>query len=172
MGIGIPVELRIESVTIGYVLKAEYFLPENVSNYLNYIEDPFDVTTRPLNTEFDRKRREMADPNESIEQLMAEPYPAELPIIKNQNGFDNVSNEQYEIYQVPAIEVEADKLSMDDYWSKMDAGEVVGSPMRAKGPQNLGESRWNAYKTMAILADLYVFCFSKLPNKISKQYFT
>lgn len=169
MGLGIPVPLRIESVTIGYVLKAEYYLPENASNYLNFIEDPFDVTTQPINTPFDRRRREADHMAESGEKLSEEPSPTEMP---NEYGYDNLSNEGYERYRVPAVEVkfdktapttsatenELDKLSVEDYWSKMDNGETLKSSEAVKQPQDLSASRWNAYKTMATLADLYVSC--------------
>lgn len=32
MGVGVPADLELESVTIGWVYKALYFLPEGASN--------------------------------------------------------------------------------------------------------------------------------------------
>ena len=32
-GVGLPVDLEVESVTVGYVFKTEYFLPYNLSQW-------------------------------------------------------------------------------------------------------------------------------------------
>lgn len=113
VGIGIPVDLEIESVTIGWVLKAEYFLPENASNYLNIIADPFDLTTRPIGQYYVRKRRELDGPT-----LLEEPKPTEAPLVNdissnitqtpsNSSGFDELLKQKYEKYEVPVVEVES-----------------------------------------------------------------
>lgn len=44
-GFGIPVDLNLESLTMGYVYKANYYLPENVSHYVDIIGDPFQKQT-------------------------------------------------------------------------------------------------------------------------------
>lgn len=117
VGIGIPVDLEIESVTIGWVLKAEYFLPENASNYLNIIADPFDLTTRPIGVYYVRKRREMEEA-----ALLEEPKPTEAPIATDENrdsqpsnvsayssssGYDETLKQKFEHYEVPVVEVES-----------------------------------------------------------------
>lgn len=169
MGIGIPVDLEIESVTIGYVLKAEYFLPENASNYINFIADPFDLTTRPIGN-FYRKRREDDGADEMGAQLLEEPKPTEAPAAAvNSSGFDSVLNQKYEKYAVPAIEVESgtdsppfasplnrpDGMSDADYWNQEDRAEWLNDPLRLKQPQNLDMSRWIVYKGIATMAERY-----------------
>lgn len=41
-GFGIPVDLDRESLTMGYVFKANYYLPSNASNYIDFLADPFE----------------------------------------------------------------------------------------------------------------------------------
>lgn len=160
MGIGIPVDLEIESVTIGYVFKAEYFLPENRSNYLNFIADPFDLTTRPISGFFERKRRSADQPNEPQQLLLEEAKPTEAPDKQNVSGYDTVLQQKYEKYQVPVVEVDSgpntpssstptslsewadDDMSEADYWNQEDKADWLNDPLRPKQPQNLGTARW------------------------------
>lgn len=161
MGIGIPVALEIESVTIGYVFKAEFFLPENRSNYLNFIADPFDLSTRPISGFYFRKRRDLDDPNASDPSLLEEPKPTEAPDLKNSTGYDSVLQQKYEQYQVPVVEVESgpnaasseptlmsgwddDSMSEADYWNQEDNADWLNDPLRPKRPQNVGAARWIA----------------------------
>lgn len=175
MGVGIPVELHIESVTTGYVFKAEYFLPENATNYLNYIRDPFDLTTRILSSKFVRKRR---DGSES--SVMEEPEPtAAPPAAINSSGFDSYLNEKYENYQVPVIQIEgeSDDSSMptdddeddEDFddseeSNPYDNEESLYNAMGQNPSPDLSASRWNSYKSMAALAKMYVFYNTKSLN--------
>lgn len=162
MGIGIPVDLELESVTIGYVFKSEYFLPENASNFLNFLADPFDLTTRPISGFFERKRRQLKDPNASDLPLLEEPKPTEAPASKSSSGFDSDLNQKYEKYEVNAVEVESgtdtppveepQEVSDADYWNQEDKAEWLNDPLRPKQPQNLGTSRWIVYKGIATLA--------------------
>lgn len=160
-GIGIPVDLELESVTIGYVFKCEYFLPENATNYLNYLADPFDLTTRPITGFFKRKKR-----------MLEEPKPTELPpkmdTEKSQIGFDTELNQKYEKYEVnpEVIESQTDEPEIDgdnenelsdaDYWNREDHTAWQRDPLRPKAPQNLATSRWTVYKGLAALAERYV----------------
>lgn len=174
MGIGIPVDLELESVTIGYVLKAEYFLPENASNYLNFIADPFDLTTRPISNFYVRKRRENDGPEEAGAQLLEEPKPTEAPTAGNSSGYDSVLNQKYEKYEVPAIEVDSgtdtpppvvtasDGMSEADYWNQEDRAEWLNDPMRPKQPQNLDMSRWIVYKGIATMAERYFINYKQI----------
>lgn len=160
MGIGIPVSLEIESVTIGYVFKSEFFLPENRSNFLNFIADPFDLTTRPITGFFVRKRRDVDDPEASDAPLLEEPKPTEAPEFKNSSGYDSVLQQKYEKYQVPVVEVESGPnapsstptstsewdddyvLSETDYLNQEGRIDWLNDPLRPKQPQNLGTARW------------------------------
>lgn len=147
--------MELESVTIGYVFKAEYFLPENASNYLSFFNDPFDLTTRPISGFFDRKKR-------TIEL----PKPTELPTnsfeVGNTSGYDSEQNEKYEKHEVEAEIVESgtephesddNEMSEADYWNQEDRAEWLNDPSRPRGPQNLATSRWTVYKGFAALAE-------------------
>lgn len=156
--------MELESVTIGYVFKAEFFLPENASNYLNFFADPFDLTTRPITG---RKRR-----RRSIEEIDA---PTEVPMtnsVDEYHGYDNEQNEKYERHQVEAEIVESgtepsdddvddnNQMSDEELWFQDDQYDKSNDPMALKQPQNLATSRWTVYKGMAALADRFVFkCF-------------
>lgn len=153
-GIGIPVDLDLESVTIGYVFKAEFFLPENASNFLNILADPFDVTTRPITGKRRRRR--------SIEEI---DVPTEVPsnALDEYRGFDSVQNEKFEKHQVQAEMVESgtepsdndDDTSDDEVWFQGDQYNRANDPMALKHPQNLATSRWTIYKGMAALAERF-----------------
>lgn len=153
-GIGIPVELQMESVTIGYVFKSQYFLPENASNYLDPISDPFDLTPQPITSYFLRKRRQLEDLQASDLPLLERPGPTEAATSKNSSGFDSLLNQKYEKYEVNAVEVESGtdvpsiddqpEMSDGDYLNHEDETECLNDP-----PQNLGNSRWIVYKGIA-----------------------
>lgn len=152
IGIGIPVDLEIESVTVGWVQKSEFFLPENASNYLNFLFDPFDLTTRPIDGFFVRKKRG----DRSIE----DPVPTENPakIAQDSVGYDTDEHEKYEKHQVEAEVVESgtefeahhEESSDADYWNQEDHAEWMNK-FKPKQPRNLGMVRWGIYKSMAVL---------------------
>lgn len=143
-------------MTIGYVFKAEFFLPENASNYLNFFADPFDPTPRPITG---RRRRSIELPTNAVEEY---------------HGYDKEQNEKYERHQVEAEIVESGtELSEDGYddydgsrvsdeelWFQDDQYDKSSDPMALKHPQNLATSRWTVYKGMAALAERFVSaCF-------------
>lgn len=145
-------------MTIGYVFKAEFFLPENASNYLNFLADPFDLTTRPLTG---RRRRS----NEKIEA------PTEVPTnaVDEYKGYDKEQNEKFERHQVEAEIVESgteptddgygdydqNQMSDEELWFQDDHYDKSSDPMALKHPQNLATSRWTVYKGMAALAERF-----------------
>lgn len=47
-GVGIPVDLDLETVTMGFVFKVGFLLPKNVSELAHELNDPFDVSTHQL----------------------------------------------------------------------------------------------------------------------------
>ena len=65
-GIGIPVDVEPESMTIGYVLKAQYFLPYNVSQLYPTRFEKRDVTENHYFTTHDSAINEYSDDNESL----------------------------------------------------------------------------------------------------------
>lgn len=139
-------DLELESVTIGYVFKAEFFLPENASNFLNPLSDPFDVSTQPITGFFNRRKR-----------MIELPKPTEDPI--NAVGYDNVQNEKFERHQVEAEIIESgtepvlNELSDEELWFRDEEFDRSNDPMRPLAPQNLGTSRWTVYKGLAALAE-------------------
>lgn len=140
-GVGIPVELGFEAVTIGYVFKCEFFLPENASNYLNPLSDPFEITTRPIDGFYRRKRE-----NEPIE----EPKPTEKPL------FDEEKVEKYKA--IPKLieeqpNVDESQMNDVDYWNQEDPNAWNNYPLRPKKAYNLGMSRWTVYHAIAALLD-------------------
>lgn len=154
MGIGIPVDLEIESVTIGWVLKAEYFLPENASNYLKIIADPFDISTRPIGTYYERKRRGLSALDPSSPVLLEEAKPTEAPAATNvlgeearphsadavnASGFDSELNQKFERYEVPVVEVE----SGTDAPPPPPPDELYGSPQWNRADGMSEADYWN-----------------------------
>lgn len=147
-------------MTIGYVFKCEYFLPENASNYLNYLADPFDLTTRPISGFFDRKKRMVEEPKPTE-------WPPKIDEVDSATGFDAELNQKYEKYEVQpeVIETQTDEpepdynsedeneLSDADYWNREDHSAWLRDPLRPKSPQNLATSRWTVYKGLATLAE-------------------
>ncbi|XP_055326696.1 uncharacterized protein LOC129580373 [Sitodiplosis mosellana] len=148
-GIGIPVDLELESVTIGYVFKAEFFLPENASNYLNGLADPFDITTRPITG---RRRR-------FIEETKSTQVPENT--LNDYQGFDSEQNERFEKHLVDAEIIESGTVAtsdVDEYsdersWFEPEHFDRSKDPTALKGPQNLGTTRWTIYKGMAAIAE-------------------
>lgn len=149
-GIGIPVDLELESVTVGWVNKVEYFLPENASNYLNYFNDPFELSTRPIDGFYPiRKKRD---------SLLEEPKPTENPYtMHGEKGYDIDENEHFEKHQVEAEVVESgtedddDEMTEADYWNQEDGAEWFND-IKPKQPKNLAMARWGIYKSIAVLA--------------------
>ncbi|XP_031621805.1 uncharacterized protein LOC116339870 [Contarinia nasturtii] len=150
-GIGIPVDLELESVTIGYVFKAEFFLPENASNYLNILSDPYDLTTRPITGAKRRKRFvEETVTTEATENTLHE-----------YKGYDNEKNERFEKYKVVAEVVESgtealnesDADSDERSWFEEEHFDRSKDPLALKRPQNLGTTRWTIYKGIAAIAE-------------------
>lgn len=136
------------------MFKAEFFLPENASNYINFFADPFDVTTRPITG---RKRR-----RRSIEELEA---PTEMPMntMDEYHGYDNEQHEKYERHQVEAEIVESgteppdddSEMSDEELWFQDDQYDKSNDPLALKHPQNLATSRWTVYKGIAALAERF-----------------
>lgn len=145
-------------MTIGYVFKAEFFLPENASNFLNGLSDPFDPTTRPITGA--KRRRSIGNSNELTTQVPAN-------VLDEYGGFDVEQNERYEKHQIEAEIVESGTetaADLDDYdeersWFEDDHFDKSNVPFALKAPQNLKTTRWTIYKGMATIAERYEFCF-------------
>lgn len=134
---------------MGYVFKAEFLLPDNVSNIINVLGDPFDVSTHSI-TSFDRKRR-----NSDDEQI-SEGY----------KGFDSEQNEKYEMHNIEAEIVESgtettynSNNGMDDELLVPEDYEFKDDPMALKVPQNTATSRWTLYKGFSTIAERFEILF-------------
>lgn len=155
-GIGIPVALSFESVTIGYVFKAEYFLPENASNVLDILSDPFTPTTRPL-TGTGRKRRNVVT---ALNQVTDDYYTRGAS-----HGYDDVQKQKFEKYTVPAVVVESAPIEADDDLRnsedeydeeynpipmeddvEQDGKQYTLNDVKIKEPNNLATARFTVYK--------------------------
>lgn len=97
-GVGLPVNLELEAVTMGFAFKTNFILPENASDFYTILSDPFYVRHHPI-TSFKR----------SVEDEHG-----------NQNGFDTDQNETFERHQVRAQVMESGTeahFNSDDYES-------------------------------------------------------
>lgn len=164
MGVGLPVDLNLETVTMGYVFKAEFHIPYNASTYFNILADPFDISTEPISSFYRRRSLE-------------EPKPTESPEIMRTDfsGFDSEQNEKYEKHQVDVEVVESGTETENDHASEKtsdfdasDYDELTvpkdnnyrDDPMSLKVPQNTATSRWTFYKGLASIAERFLkSCF-------------
>lgn len=138
-GIGIPVDLEYESVTIGYVLKSEYLLPDNTSTVLHFLRDPFDPITRPI----ERRRRNAAPPL----------------AIASQNDTDH-----YEKYDVEAVQIGTGLTTNDggdensNKWNELDEEEEFApEDYRITKQNDFQTFRWTLYKGIEAMAERYGF---------------
>jgi len=143
-GVGIPVDLEYESVTIGYVLKSEYFLPDNTSTILHFLRDPFDPLQRPL----ERRRRS-------------------TPLIasKNENDTNDPQNiDHFEKYDVEAVQIGTGLTNNDadneydsrysDEWNGMEEEEEYSpADYRITKQNDFTTARWTLYKGIEAMAD-------------------
>lgn len=158
-GIGIPVSLNFESVTIGWVLKAEYFLPENASNVINPIEDPFNVTPQPISSTGRRRRRSQSDRQAVVD--LTNTLGA---------GYDAENQQHFEKYETKAIEVDSGAIPAaaggdgdDEYYYEDDANDEYDlvddkdvpqyslKDVKTKEPNNMDTARFTLYKGLETL---------------------
>lgn len=165
MGIGLPVDLDLETVTMGYVFKAEFHIPYNASSYFNILADPFDISTEPISS-FYRRSLEEPKPTESPEKMRID-----------FSGFDSEQNEKYEKHQVDVEVVESGTETENEHvaekisdFDSSDYDELTvpkdnnyrDDPMSLKVPQNTATSRWTFYKGLAAIAERFLksYCFN------------
>lgn len=139
-------------MTIGYVFKCQFFLPSNASQYLNPLNDPFDITTQPI-TGMNRKKRFLEGPQST------EPPENE---ISEYHGFDYEQNEKFERHQIESEVIESgtdasntDEVIDDGLWIEQET-PYSDDPRALKIPKNLGTSRFSLYKGIAAVVDRFV----------------
>lgn len=157
-GIGVPVELEYESVTIGYVLKAEYFLPDNTTIVMHFLQDPFNPIPHPITN---RRRRDALLAARDAEGRKSHD-PIEDQVIDVDNN--HTSKDHYEKYDVEAIEIDAGLTGNDDEdedpeyngWDEGDEDdndEYAPADYRMTKPNDLSTARWTLFKGIEMLAE-------------------
>lgn len=162
------------------MFKAEYFLPENASNVLDILSDPFNPTTRPISDAI-RKRRRRSDPEsrsqsplkmtagyDPNEQLKFEKYDVEAVEIEsgaNKIKNDDIDDDEYQGYDdglegdLHDDHVKDDKEDvMDDL--QMDEHQYTLNDIRKKQPGNLATARFTLYRGIEKMAEKYVNWFA------------
>lgn len=155
-------DLNLESVTLGYVFKAEFWLPENASDYLSFLNSPFDVTTfTPLSPGSRRKRAlELDSSIDSAQQPIDSDHQHFDSNDSERRGFDEEQNENFEqhdgkieVESGKIVDPEQDKWDAEKAWFADDEFDRTRSPVFLKRPQNYATSRWTIYKGFAALAE-------------------
>lgn len=149
----------MESVTIGYVFKAQILLPENASNYLNPLNDPFDITTEPFTR---RRRRSIEGLEGPIETIQTTQIPENVPI----HGFDYEQNERYERYEGKVDVIESGmETTFDDSDENIDDGlwidqkdSLNSDPGAWKISQYQGSTRFSLYKGISAVIERFELC--------------
>lgn len=147
-GVGLPVDLEVESLTVGYVFKAEYFLPVNASQWYDWIKDPFEP--HPIEAEGGRRKRS-AIADDGTDQKQAETgetnverYVVEAKVISDDNDQqdDQLAEDESHWYE----ENESSEEAANNNYSLED--------IKNKSPQDLSHSRFTLYKGIQKLAEL------------------
>lgn len=136
-------------MTIGYVFKAEFWLPETAANYLGFFDHPFDITTfTPISP--GHKKRSIADDilaNDTVDSV---------------RGYDNEQNEHFEKHTAQVkvesgkiVDPEQDKWDAEKAWFEDEQFDRSKNAMFIRKPQNYATSRWTLYKGFAALAERY-----------------
>lgn len=173
--------MDFESVTIGYVFKAEYFLPENASNILDILSDPFNPTTRPISDAIRKRRRrsDLESPRQSPlkmtagydadAQLKFEKYDVEAVEIEsgaNKIMKDDVDDDEYQGYDdglegdLHDDHVEEDEENVMDDILTDDDNQYTLNDIRKKQPGNLATARFTLYRGIEKMAEKYVTNFN------------
>lgn len=136
-GIGIPVDLDLETVTSGVVFKSSFFLPMNATDFTEPFEHPFDVETHPIDTFFNgRKRSADAHRYQRFERDIND---------NTVNGFDTDLNEKFERHEV--------QVDIVDSGTEPRSDETNEKPSDSGDETNLATVRWTAYKGLEIWAE-------------------
>lgn len=124
---------------MGYVFKANYYLPDNVSNYIDVLGDPFDRTTIPISG--GKRRRRMVDVTHlQDDYIKSERYTVEAIELAAELNDVNEVGTSYNWY---------DETDEDDGNIKFKAADLQDDL-----PQNLEQSRFTLYKGIEKLAEV------------------
>lgn len=138
----------MESLTVGYVYKTEYFLPYNASQLYQVLADPFMPT--PIEAEGRKKREAHRQPPSVVNEKNVERYTVEAKVIEdepdqmehsdNTQQTENSSNEPSQWY---------DSTNEDD---PENSGYTL-EDIKIKSPQDLSTSRFTLYRAIEMLAE-------------------
>lgn len=169
-GIGVPVQLDYESVTMGYTFKAEYFVQDNVTIAEHFFQTPFNPIPHPIQN---RRRRHalLLASNQHMETL--DPIEVEM----NKMETNSLSDDHYEKYDVEAIEIDSGLTGNDngddaDYGDETEEHEedhpATNNYWNTNQHKDFSTARWTLFKGIELLARrlvitfpnfLFYFCF-------------
>lgn len=144
--------MEYESVTLGYVLKAEYFVPDNASSVMHFIQDPFNPSTQPITS---RRKRSSLTGQPPVDEHKI------IPIQANQTNSSTVSD-GYERYDIEAVEVDRGNDTTDEdsdnYEDFSDDEDQVytAADYRISKPNDFATARWSLFKGMEMLSERFV----------------
>lgn len=124
-GVGLPVNLELEAVTMGVVFKSGFILPMNSSDFWAILSQPFEPTSHPI-TVFNKRSTGEIDGDE--------------------NGFDYDENEKFERHEVRAEVVEN---GVDGNENDVSDEDEDVSDLGNK----YASTRWLVYKGLAEIAE-------------------
>lgn len=146
-------------------------MPENTSNVLDILGDPFTPVTRPITGTGRKRRSEDAAAPDDASQVTDDYYTRGAS-----SGFDDVQQQKYEKYSVPAMVVESapNEVAVDDELDDGDAYDEEYGPIpmeddieqdakqytlddvKIKQPNNLATARFTLYKGMEQMVSRWV----------------
>lgn len=136
-------------MTIGYTFKAEFWLPYKASNFFVH---PFDVTTFVPIAPQGRRKREIREQNEFINEADN----------SSDRGYDSQQDEHFEKHTRRDVDVvesgEIDQTDQDESNADSDLleeEEIYGrkASIFLRSSPNFATSRWTIYKRLAALAE-------------------
>lgn len=91
-GVGLPVNLELEAVTIGFVFKYDFWLPQNASDFLQLLSDPFEPQTHTLN------KRSVSNSEETYgfddeQQEKFEKHLSDADVVESGTVMDDITND-------------------------------------------------------------------------------
>lgn len=143
-----------ESVTLGYVLKAEYYVPDNTTLLMHFMRDPFNPITHPVTSR--RKRNLDSVASETSITNGSDDFKV------NGTNDSTVDEHHYEKYDIEAVEIaRANETTGEDSEYEADFIEdmdkvYTAADYRISKPNDFSTARWSLFKGMEMLAERFV----------------
>lgn len=126
-------------------------MPDKVGNFFGPLNHPFDVTTFIPISPQGRRKRQLHEENQSINETDS-----------GERGYDVEQNEHFEKHagemEVENVEIgQSDQDGWDDDKDLLEEEEIYGrkASIFVRNPPNFATSRWTIYKRLAALAERY-----------------